>query len=301
MKKILVALGALIIVGLGTSLVRVASSNDELRETGSEIRSDLERTEQALATATEELLAQDKLLLSTHRERRDLRRELRRRGWAVEKLRLRLKEIAPVESRFVPPGAKVTGFHNVPTGSGELAVVSWATGEYSDRDRAGLFVWSSAETEETSLGRLVRGTSWDLIYTIDIRPVKGHGATARVAAGPPASQVVQPSHADRAGLNEAGDVTGDGVPDLLTMEGNSGTGGCGRWRVLENEGSSVREIFSIEDCELSIAIKRGALRIDSAIYGKGCKSIHGCGRRRTSLRWNGVDFAEVRSRVIERY
>ena len=191
-------------------------------------------------------------------------------------------------SILVPPGASLVDARRLPPSS-DLpgVVVLWARGPNGARG-SGLNVWQSPEVSRMP-------TEWRLIFRIEVtRP----GRT--VAVGPPGAEQAEPTDARSVTLIETGDATGDGRPDILTLEETDGSGGCGTWRLIALRGTRIESIFKKRGCELDLRIRTGMLRVESAISPKKCKNIHGCGRKRTWLRWTGTNWDKVRSRIIGR-
>ena len=83
----------------------------------------------------------------------------------------------------------------------------------------------------------------------------GSGPTAQVAG---AVRVHRPAAHGVLGISmEPGDLTGDGIVDLLTNEHTGGSGACGRWRVIASEPGVATEIFRRDTCDTDIAIAAG--------------------------------------------
>jgi hypothetical protein len=163
-----------------------------------------------------------------------------------------------------------------------LVVVQWRDeGGFS---RWGVHVWRISSA--SSIPADWRATQWDLIYAIDPHETS-------VAIGPPESQVVEDSDNRLTQVLDIGDLTGDGLRDLVVQGWNGGTGGCGVSRVLENGSEALREIFRRDDCELLLEASRGNLKLTDAIYPKGCSQAHGCGRLTTLLHWDGSSWTQV--------
>ncbi|MEX2407023.1 MAG: hypothetical protein WD834_06760, partial [Actinomycetota bacterium] len=53
---------------------------------------------------------------------------------------------------------------------------------------------------------------------------------------------------------EAGDLTGDGHPEVLTFEDRGGTGACGTWRVIARAPGAAGEVFRRTTCDTQIRI-----------------------------------------------
>ena len=195
-------------------------------------------------------------------------------------------------SILVPPGASLVEARRLPRSSDLPGiVVLWERGEYGVRG-SGLYVWQAAQASP-------QPTEWRLIFRIEMGAHRDAISTVRLGA--PGDEQTYSSEARSINFVQTADATGDGHSDILTLEGGDGSGGCGTWRLIALRGTRIESIFKREGCETEVRIQREMLRVDSAIYPKKCKNIHGCGRRRTWLRWTGTGWAETGSRVIARH
>ncbi|MDQ4125626.1 MAG: hypothetical protein M3134_08515 [Actinomycetota bacterium] len=159
----------------------------------------------------------------------------------------------------------------------DLLVVGW-----SDRDGrgAGVYVWR------------VDGRSVELVYVVEPRVSLRDEDDGYVLVGPPGALVEDGYDAwiEGAGVADVGDATGDGLSDLALQEHGLGTGGCGKVRLLQNLDGTVRQTFESFDCDHSLSIEGGRLLYATATHPKGCDSIHGCGTKRTWMRWDGSSW-----------
>jgi hypothetical protein len=96
---------------------------------------------------------------------------------------------------------------------------------------------------------------------------------------------------------DAGDVTGDGHPDVLTFEDQGGSGACGVWRVVQSTIGGATQIFRRKTCDTEVRLATGSLRIRAAVYQPG--DAHCCPSkfRTTILDWSGQDWTVV-ERVV---
>lgn len=161
-------------------------------------------------------------------------------------------------------GHDVYGARLVPGDAYDLLAVGW-----SDRDGrgSGLYVWR------------VGDDAADLVYVVEPRLSLRQGDTGYVLVGPPGALTEDryDGWVEGAGVADVGDATGDGLPDLALQEQGSGTGGCGKVRLLQNLDGAVRQTFESFDCDHKISIEKGRLLYATATHPKGCDYIHGCG------------------------
>jgi hypothetical protein len=94
---------------------------------------------------------------------------------------------------------------------------------------------------------------------------------------------------------DAGDLTRDGSPDLLTFEGLGGSGACGVWRVVRMRAGSFAEIYREQTCDTDVRIAGGDLAIRRAVFAPGDAHCCPTAYRITTLRWDGT-----RWRVVDR-
>jgi hypothetical protein len=196
------------------------------------------------------------------------------------------RDVSPF--RFAPADSRILVVSPISEAGGVPAqlVLTWARGgDGSLPEEIGLLLWQHAGGLQAP---------WKVVYVI--HDLTGSGI---FRAGSPGR--LRRARADigllsRIGM-DIGDVTGDGHGDVLVFEEGSGTAGCSLFRVLANTGRTVEQIYFEEACETSMAItENGLLKVDEATYPKGCKNIHGCGRRFRLLRWNGAGWDELEGR-----
>lgn len=98
---------------------------------------------------------------------------------------------------------------------------------------------------------------------------------------------------------ETGDLTGDGVPDVLTFEDLGGSGACGVWRVVAPGPGSATEIYRKQTCDTDVRISGGELAIREALFAPG--DAHCCPSRyrTTTLAWDGTTWGVVEE-VVEK-
>jgi hypothetical protein len=167
-------------------------------------------------------------------------------------------------SPLLPPRAEIafTALLTNPPHPIDQIAIAWRRGTDEFASTHGLVVWQRLD-----------GPEWRALYAFTDRPRAGVlGITM-----------------------EPGDLTGDGIPDLLTSEHTGGTGACGRWRVVASEPAGATEIFRRDTCDTDIAIAAGELRIREAVYEQGDPHCCPSAFRVTTLRWDGAEWVETGS------
>lgn len=168
---------------------------------------------------------------------------------------------------LAPPGATVTSAAvlTTPDAPFDQIALTWRRGEDPFASEQGLVVWRGAE-----------GTpAWRAIHAFTDRPAKGVlGITL-----------------------DHGDVTGDGLDDLLTFELQGGSGACGIWRVTGSFPGSAPEIFRRKTCDTELTIVDGALQLRRSIYEPNDAHCCPSAFRITDLEWDGEAFVETSSEV----
>jgi hypothetical protein len=102
----------------------------------------------------------------------------------------------------------------------EQIVLTWFDGSLLRR-RNGLIVWQRSEDE-----------SWHAVYAF-----------------------TDPGRLGVFGIRvEAGELTGDAIPDILSFEDVGGSGACGTYRVIATAAGDASEIFRRDVCDTQIAI-----------------------------------------------
>jgi hypothetical protein len=96
---------------------------------------------------------------------------------------------------------------------------------------------------------------------------------------------------------EAGDLTGDGHPDVMSFEDRGGTGACGTWRVISPATGAADEIFRRTTCDIQIRIAGDVLEVREAVYEPGDPHCCPSAFRLSTLRWNGTRFRQTASRI----
>jgi hypothetical protein len=210
------------------------------------------------------------------------RRELRAVRPELSSVRPQLRNLEVLERVFLPKDHDLYQAHVLdPTGD-RLLLLEWS-GDH-DLPTSGLQVWRATSVRDP------RSTvGWELIFSIEPQRKAGY-----VLIGAPGSMSREPSDASSAFFTGFGDVTGDARSDLAIQQWNFGSGGCGMVRVMENTTNGLEEIFRREDCDHRAQIRNGRLAYISALWPKGCRSAHGCGRRTTIMEWAGSTWDVVK-------
>lgn len=146
----------------------------------------------------------------------------------------------------------------------EQIVLTWSDGSPLRR-RNGLVVWQRSEDE-----------SWHAAYAFT-DPVRLGVFGIRV---------------------DAGELTGDAIPDVLSFEDVGGSGACGTYRVIASTVGDASEIFRRDACDTQIAISGGDLRIREAVFRAADPHCCPSAFRESTLRWNGTSWDEVSSEVV---
>jgi hypothetical protein len=170
---------------------------------------------------------------------------------------------------FVPPQANVTDgvIRARPEDPIDLVALTWRRGPDVLRPETGFVVWQ----------RFADHPPWRVIYAF---------------TNPPRREVL--------GIRlSSGDVTGDGIPDLVTFEERGGTGSCGTWKTLAVAEGGAEQIFQRRTCDAALHIRDGVLELQQAVYGPDDPHCCPRGHRFTTLEWDGSRFVRTGSRFEE--
>jgi hypothetical protein len=98
---------------------------------------------------------------------------------------------------------------------------------------------------------------------------------------------------------ETDDLTGDGIPDALTIEQRGGSGACGTWRVIVSTPGTAVEVFRRSACDTEIRIASGGLSVREAVYVPDDPHCCPSAFRNARLEWDGKAFVETSSEVVD--
>jgi hypothetical protein len=84
-----------------------------------------------------------------------------------------------------------------------------------------------------------------------------------------------------------GDLTDDGVDEILTFESTGGSGACGVTRVISPSDVAATEILRRSTCDAQASLERGHLVIREAVFGPSDPHCCPSGFRTTTFDWNG--------------
>jgi hypothetical protein len=162
---------------------------------------------------------------------------------------------------LLPPGATVA-FADVEAAPFDQIAIAWERGEDPFAAERGFALWQRTED---------RG-AWHAVYAFTDAPRRG------------VLGIQRPQH---------GDLTGDGVDELVTFEDRGGTGACGVTRVISPRAGAADEIYKRATCDAETSLVGTALEIREAVYGP--EDPHCCPSafRTTTLEWDGERFVET--------
>ena len=181
-------------------------------------------------------------------------------------------DLAPPQlppEELVPFGADVTGEWFASTDRGVMVLIAWVE-------------------PGTDFARLPRGMAvW---RRFDADP---HWRTALVTRHDPEDGIQEIQIA-------TGDVTGDGSDDALVFEGVGGSGGCGRWSVVDL--SQLKETFRRDLCDGRIEpgpLGSPGLVLTGSVYRQGDAHCCPSAIRRTTLIWTGTMWRVADRSLVE--
>ncbi|HWL90738.1 MAG TPA: hypothetical protein VNP90_05190 [Actinomycetota bacterium] len=170
---------------------------------------------------------------------------------------------------LVPDGADVTGQWFGFTGDGVVVLVAWVEpGDDFFRLPRGFAMW----------GRHASSPHWRVAL------VERHGAEEGI-------QEIQMSTTD---------LTGDGADDALIFEGTGGSGGCGRWLVIDL--TRREETYRRELCDGRIdpgPPGSPGLVVTESVYREGDAHCCPSAMRETTLTWTGRAWRVMDRTLLE--
>jgi hypothetical protein len=170
---------------------------------------------------------------------------------------------------LAPPGAAVSFAEAMATPEDPLDQIAfaWRRGADPFTSEHGFIVWQ----------RFADGPSWRAVYAFTDLPQAGVLGIAL----------------------ETGELTGDGLPEILTFEQMGGTGACGTWRVVSPSVGGAKEVLRRETCDTEIAIVHGGLQVRAAVYGPDDPHCCPGAFRITRLEWDGETFVRTERRLVD--
>lgn len=167
---------------------------------------------------------------------------------------------------LAPPGSSFTNASSLvrPDDALDQIALTWVEG-IPPESRAGLIVWQRSGDPN----------AWRAVYAFTDGPRAGVFGV-RVWEG---------------------DLTRDGVPDLLSFEDVGGSGACGTYRVIASASGAANEIFRRQVCDTEIVIARGDLRVREAVFEPDDPHCCPSAFRTSTLRWDGSTWEEISSEV----
>ncbi len=162
---------------------------------------------------------------------------------------------------LVPPGATVA-FTEVAAAPFDQIAVAWERGADPFAAERGFVLWQRTED---------RG-AWRAVYAFTDAPRRGVLGIQRP---------------------QRGDLTGDGVDELVTFEDRGGTGACGVTRVISPRAGAADEIYKRATCDAETSVVGIALEIREAVYGPDDPHCCPSAFRTTTLEWDGERFVET--------
>jgi hypothetical protein len=165
---------------------------------------------------------------------------------------------------LVPPGASI-GMREVqatPLDPLDQIVLTWNRGDDPFGGEWGLVIWHPT------------ADGWRAVYGFTDAPRKGVLGVA---------------------LRGSDDVTGDGLPELLTLEEQGGSGSCGTWRVISPSAAGADELLRSSTCDTELRLTDGTLQRREAVFAPGDPHCCPSAYRTTTYEWDGSRFRRTSS------
>ena len=167
---------------------------------------------------------------------------------------------------LLPPGATAAAVESFSEPFAQIAV-SWYRGDDAFAHQTGLVVWQRFQT----------GPPWRAVYAFTNRASSGVFSVTL----------------------QGGDVTGDGIADILSREDTGGSGACATWRVVTPALGSASETYRRQACDTSIEISGGALSLREAVYEPDDPHCCPSAFRYVTLGWDGDAFVQTSSEIVD--
>ena len=167
---------------------------------------------------------------------------------------------------LLPFGATAAAVESFSEPLDQIAV-SWYRGDDAFSHQTGLVVWQRFRT----------GPPWRAVYAFTNRASSGVFSVTL----------------------QGGDVTGDGIADLLSREDTGGSGACATWRVVASSLGGASETYRRQACDTSIEISGGALSLREAVYEPDDPHCCPSAFRYVTLGWDGDAFVQTSSGIVD--
>jgi hypothetical protein len=170
-------------------------------------------------------------------------------------------------AELLAPGAQVTATWTMTPPRDPIALIAlaWARGSDPFSQEHGFVVWERLEGQSPP---------WRAVYAF----------TDPAARGILAVQLSE------------GDLTHDGIDDVLTFEDAGGSGACGTWRVIAPSDGSAEQIYHQPTCDTQIVNTGGSLKVQQAVYQPGDAHCCPSSYLLSTLRWDGSGWRVQASR-----
>jgi hypothetical protein len=165
---------------------------------------------------------------------------------------------------LVPPDAEI-GFREALDDPIDQIALAWRRGADPFASEHGFVIWQAFDDPPM----------WRAVYAFTDKPAKG---VLGVSV-------------------ESGDLTGDGVPDLLTREDVGGSGACAIWRVVVPTTGNAGEVLRRTACDTEIMIAGDALSTREAVYEPNDAHCCPSALRYATLEWDGERFVVTSENV----
>jgi len=167
---------------------------------------------------------------------------------------------------LAPPGAQIAHSQILSTPDDPLdqIALAWERGETLGQSEWGFILWQRIDD------------AWRAVYAF-----------------------TDAAEAEVLGIREpqSGDLTGDGIAELLTFENLGGSGGCGISRVISPSAGSATEIYRARTCDSVTSVAGDHLEVREPVFEPGDAHCCPSAFRTTTLEWDGERF--VATEVVE--
>jgi hypothetical protein len=157
---------------------------------------------------------------------------------------------------LAPPHARVVATDVQTSPFGRISVI-WERGKDPFRFERGFVLWQATDD----------ANAWRAAYAFTDEPRSGVLGITQEGRG---------------------DLTDDGVDEILTFESTGGSGACGVTRVISPTDAAATEILRRSTCDAQASLERGHLVIREAVFGPNDPHCCPSGFRTTTFEWNGT-------------